>query len=276
MAQLQNLKSKKIAILDGYNLIYRSRYASKWQKPGEHTIVYNFYRSLRKLVEDLNPEKVYFVLEGRPKQRLEAAPDYKGNRVYEKDESYSRQKKEILDLLINHFPITVVKHPDYECDDIISHLACQNHKDDEVTVVSSDTDFYQMFSIHGNIKVYNPIKKKYLESPDYDYVTFKSLKGDSCDNIEGFKGIGEKRASALAKDKESLTEFLNKENRLEKFNHNFFMVKFHEIQNLNRITFSGSSLNSECILNCFTSYGFNSIIKEKPWNNFINTFGDLL
>jgi DNA polymerase I len=275
MEQLQSSKNK-IAILDGYNLIYRSRYASKWQKPGEHNITYNFFRSLRKLIGDLNPSKVYFVLEGSPKLRLEAAPDYKGNRVYEKDESYSRQKKEILDLLINHFPITVVKHPDYECDDIISHIACKKHPEDEVIIVSSDTDFYQMFSIHQDIHLYNPIKKKYAESPDYDYVTFKSLKGDSCDNIEGFRGIGEKRASFLAKDSKALLEFLNKEEgRIKKFNHNLFMIKFHKVENLDKITSSKSKLNEDCIYKCFTKYEFNSIIKEKPWKNFIDTFGDL-
>ena len=268
--------SSKIAILDGYNLIYRSRYASKWQKSGEHTITYNFYRSLRKLIEDLNPDKVYFVLEGKPKQRLEAAPDYKANREYEKDDNYEFQKKEIIDLLVNHFPVTVIKHPDYECDDIIAHIASKNHSSDDVTVVSSDTDFYQLFSMHKNIKLYNPIKKQYLEPPDYDYVVYKALKGDSCDNIAGFKGVGDKRASALAKDSVALAEFLNKDSeRVKKFNHNFFMIKFHQIMNTEKIVSSTSSLNTSCILECFTKYGFSSIIKEKPWEKFINTFGVL-
>ena len=62
---------KKIVILDGYNLIYRARYSGpKWQK-GPHIITYRFFRSLRPIIEKLNPDKVYFVLEGYPKIRME-------------------------------------------------------------------------------------------------------------------------------------------------------------------------------------------------------------
>ena len=99
MAVSLDLKNK-VVILDGYNLLYRARYSAKWQKQGPHTITYNFFRSLRKLVDDLRADKVYFVLEGSPKAKLQAAPDYKGTREYEKDENYSSQKREIIDILI--------------------------------------------------------------------------------------------------------------------------------------------------------------------------------
>jgi len=267
----------KILILDGYNLLYRARYSARWQKAGPHTITYNFYRSLRKLVEDLQADKVYFVLEGVPKDRLEAAPDYKGTRKYERDENYSAQKREIINILVEKMPITVVKHPNYECDDIIAHLAYKEHSEDDVVIVSTDTDFYQVFAEHKSIQVYNPIKKKFVAPPEYDYVTWKALRGDSSDNIEGFKGVGDKTAFKLVSDKNLLKEFIDKvPGRSETFAHNLFMIKFHVINDPELIQRSVSEFNADALLKQFTSFQFNSIIKEKPWKKFVETFGVLV
>lgn len=268
--------NNRIVILDGYNLLYRAKYSARWQKQGPHTITYNFFRSLRKLTEDLSPNKVYFVLEGKPKARLEAAPDYKGTREYEVDENYSRQKHEIINILIEHMPITVIKHPDYECDDVIAHVAYKDHAQDEVIIVSTDTDFHQVFSEHNNIQVYNPIKKSFVDAPDFDYVTWKALRGDSADNIRGFKGVGDKTALKLANDSALLKEFLNKEaSRSDTFQHNLFMIKFHDLEDIDLIRKSGSDFNVDELLKQFTSFQFSSIIKEKPWKKFVDTFGDL-
>lgn len=266
----------KVVVLDGYNLLYRARYSARWQKQGDHTITYNFFRSLRKLVEDLDANKVYFVLEGNPKARLEAAPDYKGTREYEKDENYSAQKREIIDILARDFPITVVKHPNYECDDVIAHIAYKEHPEDEVVIVSTDTDFHQVFAEHKNISVYNPVKKKFVDPPDFDYVVWKALRGDSADNIQGFKGVGDKTALKLTNDKNLLKEFLEKEpSRKDTLEHNLFMIKFHNLEDVDLIKKSESSFNVDSVLEQFTSFQFNSIIKEKPWKKFVETFGVL-
>ena len=272
-----SLDSKnKIVILDGYNLLYRARYSARWQKAGPHTITYNFFRSLRKIVEDLSPSRVYFVLEGYPKARMEAAADYKGTREYEKDENYSSQKREIIDILLKDLPVTVVRHPDYECDDVIAHIAYEEHTDDDVIIVSTDTDFHQVFTEHKSIQVYNPIKKTFVDPPDFDYVTWKALRGDSSDNIHGFKGVGDKTALKLVSDKNLLQEFLAKDStRKDTLQHNLFMIRFHDIEDLSLLQRSDSNFNVDALLEQFTSFGFNSIIKVKPWQKFVDTFGAL-
>ena len=69
-------------------------------------------------------------------------------------------------ILNEFFPITLVKHEDYECDDVIGYLADKyNKNNNEVTIISSDTDFIQC--IRENIKLYNPVRKKYLEKTEY-------------------------------------------------------------------------------------------------------------
>ena len=267
----------KVAILDGYNLIYRARYSvPKWQKPSEHSIVYSFFRSLRPLVEKLEADKVYFVLEGHPKLRMQAAPDYKGTRKYEKDESFQRQKAEIIALLVDCFPIEVIKHPDYECDDVIAHLV-KEHQENNCTVVSTDTDFLQLYNSYSSFKLYNPIKKEYSPAPDINYVVWKSLRGDSADNIAGFPGIGDKRAKALTENLEKLEEFLDSSpGRREKFEHNKFMIAFHDLSN-ESTPFSISPVfsNWEEIKSVFSKMQFSSIINDKSWDKFVNTFKNL-
>ena len=267
---------KNILLLDAYNLIYRARYSG--MNKGNNSTVFNFFRGVRPLVEKFSPDITYFVLEGRPKKRLEVSPDYKGQRVYTDKDDFNRQRKEIISLVKEYFPFIVVKHNDFECDDIINHLAVNNHKNDNVTIVSSDTDFIQ--SIKENIKLYNPVQKKFLEATTYDYVSWKSLVGDKSDNIEGFKGIGNKKAQKLLSDNNALEDFLIKENNRDIYNRNTFMIKFHELNNSEITSLQLHSLSNKPDWNnlkqIFINYEFNSITKkDKTWNNFINTFNNL-
>ena len=267
---------KNILLLDAYNLIYRARYSG--MNKGNNSTIFNFFRGIRPLVEKFNPDITYFVLEGRPKKRLEASADYKGQRVYTDHDGFNRQRREIISLVKKYFPFIVVKHDDFECDDIINHIAEKNHSSDNVTIISSDTDFIQ--SISGNIKLYSPVKKKYLEPTDYDYVSWKSLVGDKSDNIVGFKGIGDKKAKKLLSDPSLLEKFLLEENNRDIYKHNMFMIKFHELNDNDIESIKIESLNSSPdwseLKDVFISYDFNSMTnKEKTWNNFVNTFNNL-
>ena len=67
----------RVLILDGHNLIHRARAG---YHRGDHSVTFMFFRSLRPLVEKMNPDKVYFVLEGSPKKRIATDANYKANR----------------------------------------------------------------------------------------------------------------------------------------------------------------------------------------------------
>ena len=267
----------KILILDGYNLFYRARYSGMTK--GEFSTIFNFFRSLRPLVEKFNPDNVYCVLEGRPKKRLEVLPEYKGQREYHDKDNFSFQRNEIIRLLKAYFPIQVVKHRDFECDDVIANLVkkFQDEKDCEITVVSSDTDFIQI--IANNVHLYNPVKKSFINKPDYDYVIWKALRGDASDNISGFKGIGDKRAKSLMENKDKLKKFLSLEGNKEKFKLNSFLIKFHNFSENETKSIRWYQIpteNWDNLKNEFTNMSFNSIIgKEKSWEKFINTFSNL-
>jgi 5'-3' exonuclease len=266
-----------ILILDGYNLMYRARYSG--MNKGEYSTVFNFFRGLRPLIEKTSPDRVFFVLEGVPKKRLELSPDYKGQRKYNNDDNFYEQKKLIISMLEKYFPITIAKHEEYECDDIIGYLANKysDNEKNKITIISSDTDFIQC--IKENISLYNPIRKKYIDASKYDYVLWKSLKGDDSDNIAGFVGIGDKKAQKLCYDKELLDKFLLKEGHRDKLNKNIQMITLHDIKDdANDIVYYNTLEKENWIelKKVFKEYDFNSIIsKEKSWNKYKETFNNL-
>jgi 5'-3' exonuclease len=273
------MSNRKVLVLDGYNLIYRARYSSK--NISEYSTIFNFFRSLRLLVEKFNPDMCYFVLEGKPVKRLEKDDSYKAQRVYHNRDNFQMQRKEIIRLVKDYLPVTTVRHPFYECDDIANYIANYKHKQDDATIISSDTDFIQ--SINEKTKVYNPVKKEYLQKFEYDYVQWKSLVGDKSDNIIGFKGIGNKKAILLLENNEKLSGFLSVEGNMKRFKDNIFMIKFHDIEeDVNNIEYFNTILESkktnwEKLKSEFSKMSFKTIIeKEKTWNKFIKTFDNLI
>jgi len=204
-------------------------------------------------------------------------PEYKGTRVYDDKDDFQRQKKYIIKLLKDRFPVTVVRHPHHECDDVLANLITHVHATDECTVISSDTDFIQLYDMCDNVQLYSPIKKSYFENPDYHYVTWKSLKGDGSDNIAGFYGIGDKRATLLAQDKEKLRDFLAESTDNTKlFERNFELISFFDLKNeMNMLEISSPAEDWADVRQQFADMEFYSITNDKSWNKFVTTFEHL-
>jgi len=266
---------KKVLLIDGYNMLYRSRSGFKI---GDNPIVFTFFRSLRALIGRFEPDIVYFVLEGVPRKRLELSPEYKAQRTYTDDDGFSRQRHRIIEMLSQSFPIRVVRHDDYECDDVLANIAYHSHPGDDVIVVSSDTDFYQMPKQHPGVRIYNPIRKAFVDPPDYDYVGWKALRGDSADNVAGFPGIGDKRAEKLIRNPEDLIKFLSESpERKAKFQLNHELIRFHDMrEQMSEIQFLGPvSFIWEDVKTQFEEMDFKSITKDAAWSKFSGTFVNL-
>ena len=271
---MQNFQEEmflKILIADGYNLLYRARTGFG---RGEHPIIFNFIRSFKALVEKFDPDMTYFVLEGAPKKRKSLLPEYKAQRKYSDHDDFYRQRKVCIDMVSNYLPVSVVKHEDHECDDVIGHLANVRHKDDECVVISSDTDFIQLLDRDDErIKLYNPVKKKLISAPEYDYVSWKALVGDKSDNIEGFPRIGPKTAEKLLQDPHKLTEFLSANDRLTKFNLNIELIQFEEVED-DTISSTQGAYDGKKLRSLFEEMEFDSMLNEKYWKNFERVFGN--
>lgn len=262
-------------LIDGANMLYRAR--SGFQA-GDHAVTFNFFRSLRALVEQFRPNRIIFVQEGSPKARLAVFPEYKGNRKREHDEKYEAQKKEIFELLSSNIPVSIVRHPDHECDDVIFNLINVSSRAVKFTVISTDSDFTQLLNKFENVSIYNPVKKKMVEwDTNYDYVTYKSLKGDVSDNIPGFLGIGEKKAMSLAlsMNKEILQEFISRSENTVQWSKNTSLIGFETWTNPELMTSTSPTRNWDHVKEKFNKWEFASITNEKSWNKFVATFDNL-
>ena len=233
----------KILVIDAYNMIHRARFGFA---QGDHAITFNFFRALKSEIVRHEADKVFVVSEGRPIHRLELNADYKGQRVPVKDENFHRQKREIF-RLCQFLPVTV----------------------------SSDSDFIQLLD-SDDTKLWNPVKKKFIDQWPVDYVTWKALKGDATDNVPGIKGIGEKRAFALCEGETSLHEFLlADESRKSTFESAYAQIRLADIdKSCPSWEIENYSFDEKNVFKAFTDRGFKSII-GKSWHGWKTTMEKL-
>lgn len=260
---------KPVLCIDFNNMVHRAR--AGFGK-GDDSITYTFMLIFRKAVETFGPSRVYIVKEGRPLKRHAMFTEYKAGRASSGDDFW-RQHSDILGVMSN-LPVHIVRHPERECDDVIAHLANHVHRDENVIIISTDSDFTQLLVPDSDrVKLWNPVKDMWIEATPYDYVAWKSLVGDGSDGIPGFKGIGGKTAIKLLGDAQKLSEFLAVDNRHEVFDRNLALIMFEPIDDV--IEHYTGSLNTESIRSFFESKGFSSLLKDGPWNKFVNTFANI-
>lgn len=266
----------KVILIDGYNLMHRSRFGFL---QGEYSTVFNFFRSLRALVEEMAGDKVIIALEGNPKFRHDLYPEYKAHRYQNQTpeakkemDNFHRQKKVIFSILAK-LPVEVVKHPDYEGDDLIGKLVTSVYKDDSCVVITADTDFIQLFDVAPNVKIYNPIQKEWVDRPSYNYAVWKALVGDKGDNIAGIPRVGPKTAEKiLAGSPQEFSAWLNeKKERKEILERNLTLIKFADVP-LEGVLKLNEEPNLDWVKEQFDQMGFTSITSEKSWAKFAATF----
>lgn len=203
-----------ILIVDGSNLLFQmfygmpARITNSEGKPIQGTL--GFVGALLKIIRRVQPTHIAVCFDGEcenPRTQLDES--YKANRpdfsqVPEEDTPFS-QLPDIyaaLDYLgIPHRETTVC-----EADDWIAGFAARYGGDHRVTVVSQDSDFFQLITgqVHilryrgDNTVICDPayIKEKLGIEPAR-YADYKSLTGDTADNIKGADKIGPKTAAAL-------------------------------------------------------------------------------
>lgn len=256
-------------VIDLANMVHRAR--SGFQR-GENSISFMFSRMFRATVEKFDPDRVYVVLEGKPVSRKEAFTEYKAARSSPGDDFW-RQQADILGILHN-LPVWIFRHPQEECDDVIGHIVNEVQKNEDCVIVSSDSDFTQLLTVGSDrVRLWNPVKEIWVQAVPYDYVSWKSLTGDSTDGVPGFKGVGGKTAEKIVTTPGKLEEFLEKSNNREIYNRNYGLISFHKIYQ--GLEIKSPSFNVEALQGDFEKLGFKSILVEKSWKKFVDTFQKL-
>ena len=204
---------KKIVLIDGNNLLFRSYYATAYSgsimknsKNFPTNALYGFVNMINKIINEEEPSYMMVAFDIGTNFRKEYYKEYKEGRSAMPDELKVQfpKAKEILDAL----GITYYELEPFEADDIIGTFAhyCDESDDCEGLIVSSDKDLLQLISPKVSVKLlktkefikYNP--SNFLTDwgfPPIKMIDYKALAGDPSDNIPGVKGVGEKTAINL-------------------------------------------------------------------------------
>ena len=204
---------KKIILVDGNNLIFRSYYATAYSgnllknsKGFPTNALYGFIGMMHKILEEEKPEYIAVAFDIGKNFRKEKYSFYKEGRKKTPDELHMQEpyaRKILKAMGIPYFELAP-----YEADDIIGTFARMVEEDPDFigTIVSSDRDLLQLVSPQLEMKLLK--QKDYIrynvESFQKDYgidpikiIDLKALAGDASDNIPGVRGIGEKSALSL-------------------------------------------------------------------------------
>lgn len=267
----------KALFIDGHNQVWRACVkfgAVQPDVPDEIIFTFNFFRNLRPLIEEFQPAKCFFVLEGHPQFRYDLFADYKANRIIKqasKQESNERflKTKDIIVPLLQHLPITICGAADYEADDVIATL-CENMQTEDLTVLSNDSDYIQLLQRgYPQIKIYNPIKKSFMEAPTYPYVAWKCLNGDKSDNIPAL--LKPKKALDTINSPELFQKFMSVEENRANFSVNRQLIEFRSVP-VEDISLKEGVKNFDALREAFSEMKFESIVNEQSWNKYCKTF----
>ncbi len=241
----------KLLIIDGHNLLFQmffgmpNRIINKDGKAIQGVI--GFVGALNKIIKQVEPTHVVVLFDGEHENaRRELLPEYKDNREdysqVPEDENPFVQLPDVYRAL-DEMGVKHCETQDVETDDVIAsyvftYVATSAYGDKkhsvipdkhggeiEIVISSWDSDFFQLISEKVQVLRYRGkctticdiayLKDKFDITPEA-YADFKSLVGDTADNIKGATGIGPKTASALLKRFGSLQEIIERSDEIDK------------------------------------------------------------
>ncbi len=210
---------KKLYIIDGNSLIYRSYYAIRNLRSSKGfptNAIYGFISMINKLLRENPPDYIAVAFDvSRKTFRNEIYEKYKAQRPPMPDELLKQIP--LIKEFLKAYKIPILELENFEADDVIGTLSSlAKEKEVQVIIVTGDKDFYQL--VDENTFIFNPSKdelfdrekvKEYIGVYPEQIVDLLSLQGDSADNIPGVPGIGPKTAVSLLKEFGTIDNLLN-------------------------------------------------------------------
>ncbi len=205
----------RLVILDSHGILYRAFFAfGSSEKPlmtskGELTFATHGYaETLIRVLDLLRPTHILAAWDAHGKTfRHEASEAYKATRRETPSDLLPQMER--VRQLLDAFNIPIIEYAGYEADDVAGTLARRIAATGMETYIATlDTDLVQLIGPSIKLFMFRPYQRDTVEydekkaaerwgfSPIY-MIDFKALKGDTSDNIDGIKGIGEKTATDL-------------------------------------------------------------------------------
>ena len=223
---------KKIFLLDAYALIYRAYFAlnknPRINSKGLNTsAIMGFLNTLYDVLKNEKPTHIGVAFDlGAPTLRTDDFSAYKANR--EETPPDIKISVPYIKEIIKAFNIPIFEREGYEADDIIGTLSKKAEKEGFTTfMMTPDKDFGQLVS--DNIFIYKPAKggepakvlgpkevcERYSIARPEQVIDILGLWGDASDNIPGIPGIGEKNASKLVAEFDSVENLIANADKLK-------------------------------------------------------------
>lgn len=211
---------KKILLIDGNNILFRSFYVTystgnimKNSKGFPTNALYGMVITLNKIIEEENPTHVMIAFDKGKTFRHDKFKEYKDGRKETPIEL--KEQFPLARDIVNAMGIEYFEVDNFEADDIIGTFAKKIDETDDYqgVIISSDKDLLQLIS--DNVEVRLLKSRDYIRMDEVEFrktygiepiriIDLKALMGDPSDNIVGVKGIGEKTALKLLQEYESL------------------------------------------------------------------------
>ena len=238
---------KRLLLVDGSNLLFQmfygmpARIVNKDGKAIQGTL--GFVGALLKIIRMVEPTHVAVLFDGAAaNERIEINADYKANRIDYSEVPEEENPFSQIDDVYRALTFMGIKHAETtacETDDWIAGYALNRDEDTEIVISSFDSDFFQLITEKVSILRYRGdktvictpeyIREKFGIGPE-QYVEFKSLTGDTADNIRGVDKVGPKTAAALMNEFGTLENLLANAESIKKPS-----VRASVIQNTERL-----------------------------------------
>lgn len=199
---------RDLMIVDGHNFLWRA-YSVPFKFYSEKNVplhvVSTYLKLIRRTVKSIDGDGMVVVFDTETtNDNFKASKDYKKNRKkFKKDEESPYTHLSYITKALDFLGVYYLEIPNIEADDIIATITkgfCEKDYRKRSYIFSSDTDFYQLLDEQTFIvKLSSGDDYKIIDS-DYlrdqlgikpnQYIEYKSLTGDSADNIKGIHGIG--------------------------------------------------------------------------------------
>lgn len=224
---------EKFLIVDGSNLLFQmffgmpARIVNSQGKAIQGVL--GFVGALLKIVRKIAPTHILVLFDGQNENsRKQIDEDYKANRtdysnVPEDKNPYSQLQ--YVYSALNYLKIKYAETTSCETDDLISAYTFTYGQKCKIVISSLDSDFFQLITDNISVLRYRG-KKTVICTPEYiknkfnilpfQYADFKSLVGDSADNIKGARHIGPKTAADLLNQYKNLAGILEKAEQIKR------------------------------------------------------------
>jgi len=267
--------------MQGSDLSYRGMNVS---------VIFGFLKTILAIFKKYRSNQMVFAWDSKKSNRKLLFEKYKSNRR----KNLTEEEKEKLNESFTQFTALRMavlpsmgfrnnfRKTGFEGDDIIAAITHQT-REDEVVIVSSDHDYYQLLG--SGIVMYDPKKRKELDSAWFEreftitplqWAKVLSIAGCPGDGVPGVSGVGVKTAIKylkyeLKKDSKPYKNIKNHQKEIELYDS---LVRL-PLQGTGKFEIKENRLSEKNFWDNFSYYGFHSFMKDEGWSDWVDFIGNV-